>query len=514
MTLESASVALPAPRAHRRLPGTIRLTVPRSATAAMAVAAAAVVPALGNQPLSWNEAVTLSAAQRTLPNLMTLLHQRDAPLGSYYALIHLWLATLHHVGIEPTATWLRLPSAIGAIGACGLLVVIGARWFDVRTALLAGAFLAVHPMLTFYAQDARPYALVTCAYLASTWALLRALDRPTLLRMSCYGVLATTTIYLHMFAIYALAAHVVLVAGARQARIRWAAVGAAVMIAAIPLFALAHGERAELGWIPRPTLAIVAAVTAHMFGGPALIATILLVAALAIRHGGLPRDRRALFLGVWLLVPVVALVAVDFVVPDLVARYGLVSVPAAALLVAAAAGRRQIKALAAVILVVAAVTTGWQQSRAFKYEDYRSAADAMGDLARPGDAVMFFPISTRVGFEVYRATESDLRNVHDLAMLPGVLPTATGQLGGVDRPPAAISKIFQTAPTIFVLGDSMAQARRSLHDPTDVAQQAALRGYRVSRSTRYGNLYLTVLQRGSATRALVNSDGTSRSGVK
>jgi hypothetical protein len=90
-----------------------------------------------------------------------------------------------------------------------------------------------------------------------------------------------------------------------------------------------------------------------------------------------------------------------------------------------------------------------------------------------------------------------LRNVNDLAMLPGTPPIATSQIGGVDRPPAALSAIFRRAQTIFLLGDSTAQAHRALHDPTDLAQQAALAPYRISRSLHYGDLYLTVLQRGS-----------------
>lgn len=70
----------------------------------MSVAAAASLPMLGRQPLSWDEAVTLSAARRSLPNLVALLRQRDAPLGTYYALIHVWLNVLRAIGIEPTGT--------------------------------------------------------------------------------------------------------------------------------------------------------------------------------------------------------------------------------------------------------------------------------------------------------------------------------------------------------------------------------------------------------------------------
>jgi mannosyltransferase len=484
----------------QRTASTSRLTTAGASGVAMGVAAATTLPTLGRQPLSWDEAVTLSAAQRRLPELLALLRHTDAPLGTYYAFIHAWLAMLRLVGIDPTGTWLRLPSALAATGAVGLLVVIAARWFSVRTALLAGVLFAVHPMLTFYAQDARPYAMVACAYLASTWALLRALDRPTIVRLACYALLATVTIYLHLFAVYALAAHVVLVAGAREYRRRWVFVGAVIAAAAVPLLIVAHGESPELSWIPRPSFPVIGSVVAHMFGGVTLVAALFWLGVLAIRHGALPRDRRAVLLGVWLLVPVAALVTVDFFTPDLVARYGLVSVPAAALLVAAAATgtrARSVRALAAVIVVIAAVTTAVQQARPFKYEDYRSAADVIGDLAQPGDAVMFLPMSTRVGYEAYQTTEPGLRNVEDLAMLPGTPPVATSRIGGVDRPPAALSTVFRRAQTIFLLGDSTAQARRALHDPTDLAQQAALAPYRISRSPHYGDLYLTVLQRGS-----------------
>lgn len=477
---------------------TSRLTVPRAAGVAMAVACLTVLPRLGNQPLSWDEAVTLSASERSLSHLDALLHHTDAPLGTYYALMHGWLATLRVVGIDPTGTWLRLPSAVGAIGGVGLLVVIAARWFSVRTALLAGVLFAVHPMLTFYAQDARPYALVTCTFLAATWALLRALDRPSFARLTVYTLLATATIYLHLFAAYALAAHVVLVATARTSRRRFAVVAGVVAVAAVPLLLLAHSESAELKWIPRPSLSVVASVVPHMFGGIALAVALAALVVLAMRRGGIPRDRRAVFLGLWLLVPVVGLIAIDFFVPDLVARYGLVSVPAAVLLAAVAATRRPgrtVQALAAVALVIAATTTAVQQAHPFKYENYRAAADAMGDLARPGDAVMFMPISARVGLEPYYGIEPDLRNVRDLAMLPGVPPTATDQIGGTDLPPSVLSAAFGRAPTIFLLGDSLAAARRFLRDPTDLAQQAALAPYRVTRSLHYGVLSLTVLQR-------------------
>src|SRR6185437_3464118 len=134
------------------------------------------------------------------------------------------------------------------------------------------------------------------------------------------------------------------------------------------------------------------------------------------------------FLMSWAVLPPVALVAGDFLTPELVARYGLVAVPAIAAVAAVLAVR--IGGRAGIALIVAAAlaagaTTAIQQIRPYKYEDYRAAADTIGDLAQPGDAVVFLPASTRLGFDVYSQLEPDLNRVTDTALAPGGAPTET-----------------------------------------------------------------------------------------
>jgi mannosyltransferase len=138
-----------------------------------ALAAAATLPTLGRQPLSWNEAVTLNAARRSPGQLWTLLQHTDAPLGLYYTLMHAWLTVLGWLGVGATSYVLRLPSALADIACVVIVVVVVSRAFDRATAILAGTILAVHPMMTFYAQDARPYALVVLSFVASTGVLTR-----------------------------------------------------------------------------------------------------------------------------------------------------------------------------------------------------------------------------------------------------------------------------------------------------------------------------------------------------
>ncbi len=472
-----------------------------AALAAMAVAAVATLVSIDRQPLSWDEAVTLGAAERSPHQLVAMLGHTDAPLGLYYFLMQGWLWLGDLAGIGTAAGWLRLPSAAAAIAAVGLLVAIVATWFDRRTALLAGVLFAVHPMLTFYAQDARPYTLVVCAFLASTWLLLRALERPDARRLAAYAVVAVLALYLHLFVGYAFAAHAVLVIRRREHLRRWVVVAVAVAVAATPLLLVARGQGAEIGWIARPTSGLVLAVLTHMFGGAWLAALLTVLTAAAVVHRRRLSEPMATLL-LWLVVPLAMLVAVDLVLPDLVARYGLVCVPAAVTLAVLGAGRRHrasSQVIVAVLVVVAGITTWHQQRAPFKYEDYRAADDTMGDLASPGDAVMFFPQSMRAGYDVYRGIEPDLLNVRDAALAPGGSPLATGLIGGQDQSPASIPGLFASAPRIFVLGTSLAALATRHLGPTDAAELSALQHYRVVRSIRWGVVTLTVLQRAPRT---------------
>jgi mannosyltransferase len=461
------------------------------------LAAAATLPTLGRQPLSWNEAVTLSAAQRSPADLWALLHQTDAPLGLYYFIIHGWLVGLGWIGIGASSFWLRLPSALADIACVATVVVVLTRCFSRRVAAVAGVVLALHPMMTFYAQDARPYALVTFSFVASTAALIKALQRPSALRLVVYGVLATLTLYLHLFAAFGLIAHAYAVYrfGRPGQRRRWLIVVAAVAAAVLPLVLLARTEQGEVGWIPHPTPRIVLSVVANIFGGAGLVLAMLVLGAAAVlARGDSFRDPRLAFLLLMATTPVLVLVGLDFVAPDLVARYALICVPAAATLIALAAARSSRPTGAvfvATVIAIAAITTGVQQAQPFKYENYRQAADVMGDAAVPGSTVMFLPISTRAGFEPYRHLEPDLGRIDDAALDGPV--NRVDRIGGADQPASTLTQRFDRSPEIFVLGDSVTQAGRVLHDSTDIAQLDVLSRYRTVRVIRSGDLYLSVL---------------------
>jgi mannosyltransferase len=122
-------------------------------------------------------------------------------------------------------------------------------------------------MVTYCAQDARPYTLVTFGLLVSTALLVRALEHPGGLPLSGYALVSVVTLYLHLFAIFAFAGHAYLILTRGRPRWRWGLTVAVITGAITPLVVLAHGQTAELGWIPRPSVATVWSVLTHLAGG-------------------------------------------------------------------------------------------------------------------------------------------------------------------------------------------------------------------------------------------------------
>jgi len=264
--------------------------------------------AMGN-----DEVASRYAAMLSLGQLFHLLSHLDAVHGFYYLLLHGWIAVA-----GSTATVIRVPSVVFTAVAAGLIVIIGRRLTGSALAgLFAGLIMALSPIISFYAQTARSYALVFCCVVATTLALLRALDaeaggsapsgeRPPQTppdagqrltrRWVLYGALVTVGGYLNELFLLVLAAHAVTVLLTRYGRPavkRWlvsAAVGSALVL---PVIALSVKERAAVGWIPRPDVHDVGILFHDYFGATNLVSIFMfLFAVLAVLPAaGLPAIR-------------------------------------------------------------------------------------------------------------------------------------------------------------------------------------------------------------------------------
>jgi len=168
----SRQVAGPGPGrvSSRRLPGWLVVAVPVAGELALGGYRIA-------GPSLWrDEAATISGSNRPVGAIWALTSHQDAVHGLYYLLVH---AAIAIGGLSETA--LRLPSLIAMALAAGLTAELGRRLAKDTglpapgaVGLLAGLLLAVVPLTTRYAQEARPYALTTLFAVAASYLLVRA----------------------------------------------------------------------------------------------------------------------------------------------------------------------------------------------------------------------------------------------------------------------------------------------------------------------------------------------------
>ncbi|WP_308354905.1 glycosyltransferase family 39 protein [Streptomyces sp. Je 1-79] len=375
------------------------------------------------RPLLWEDELnSWDMARRSTGQLLDAVQRVDAVLGTYYVFLHGWMTVF-----GDSATSLRMPSALAMAGTAGCTALIGQRLFGRRAGLTAGLLFALTPVVTRYAHEARPYALVVLAATLSTLLLLRALDRPgSRRRWAAYALCVAAVGLLHLIALTVLAGHLVLVARRARAertialRFGLAALAGTAAAGPVVLLGRAHAGR-QISWIPGPDLWSLVTFLPQLYAS-ALVAGA--VTALAVLGWGSLREERGQAAGG----PAVqgpgvqgpaagdsatrgALVAVSAlaVLPPLLLwavshgdvsyfyfRYLLFTLPAWTVLAGAGLrGTRSRGVIAAVLVALAVLTLPEQQAvrRPFAHFwqgiDYEGAARTIEKYHRPGDAVAY-----------------------------------------------------------------------------------------------------------------------------
>ncbi|MEU6407556.1 glycosyltransferase family 39 protein [Microbispora sp. NPDC046933] len=202
---------------------------------------------LGGPPPWRDEAATVSAVGRTLPQLAHLLQSVDAVHGLYYALMHVV------AGLSGTAeVALRMPSVVaGALAAAGT-GALGRALGVPRAGLYGGVLLALMPIFSRYVQEARPYPMTAAAAVGVTLLFLRLLRSPTSGVLAAYGAALTVLAYFNLFAFLVVGAHGVALILSRGPLLRWACAATPALAAVAPLAWLGSRQSAQVGWIPRP----------------------------------------------------------------------------------------------------------------------------------------------------------------------------------------------------------------------------------------------------------------------
>ncbi|MEU8192500.1 glycosyltransferase family 39 protein [Microbispora amethystogenes] len=463
---------------------------------------------LGGPPLWRDEAATVSAAVRTLPQTAHLLSSVDAVHGLYYALMHVV------VGVFGTAeVALRLPSVLaGALAAAGT-GALGRALGLPRAGLYGGTLLALMPIFSRYVQEARPYAMTTAAAVGVTLLLVRVLRSPTPAALAGYAVALTALAYLNLFAFLVAGAHGVVVVLSRGPLARWACATAASSAAVAPLAWLGSGQGAQVSWIRRPEAADAGRLAVQMFGdlgattpprwpglappgplgvaaltalGVAPLAWVLALLGLALglvsgiraaraARAASPACRAKVGAGErgdpfkagwrgaggytalvrvtvpWLLVPATVLLAASWAAhPVYVFRYVLCCVPAAALL--AGAGLAALPtgvAVAALAAWIGLSVPGQLATRGpdGRQDDPRPVLALLASASRPGDGVMFVPAKVRKYVTVY---PSIFGRLSDVALARS--PEWDGSFGGREVGPRVLAARLAELRTLWVVG--------------------------------------------------------------
>lgn len=491
-TLDTAAERLPetsdVPRRRPRWDGIRRLL--RRSTAvragALGVVGALVGWAGSGIPSYWgDEAASIMSAERTLPNLLAMAGHVDGVHTTYYALLHVWIRL---VGTSELATRTLSAVAIGFLVAA--VVMMGERLGGIRLGVAAGIAAVVLPRITYMATDARSYAFSAAA---AAWIgvlvvhLLRGRHRRRAWVLLGVAIAAASWMFLYSLLLVVVVGVVILVL--RRDLLRswiWSAGAAVVFSAPIAVVGIAqHNQISFLAHRDRPSVSGVLVGQWFLATWPAVLgwAIILVGIALSLRAR---RGRRALVLGLaWAVVPTAILLLASAFIPVYSTRYLSFTAPAIALLLGAGVVRiaeslrgrwLRIAAGAALpgLLGVLALPAYLDQRSPYGQSegaDFAQAAVAVGDLAHPGDAVIFDEhtrpsIDPRIAYRLFPQQFTGLRDVELVTPFD-----QRAQLWDVVRP---------LADVMPVLGDEVIAVEhapaRGL--PTDVNRLVAA-GYRV-----------------------------------
>ncbi|MGI9100747.1 MAG: glycosyltransferase family 39 protein [Solirubrobacteraceae bacterium] len=371
------------------------------ALALVCVAGAALrVATLGTQSLWFDEAVTAQLVRMDLPGLLEAIPDSESSPPLYYVLAWLWSQLL---GTGEVA--LRsLPALLGT-ATIPVVWALGRRLGGDRAGIAAAALVAVNPMLVWFSQEARVYALLALLGALSALLWLRALEAPRSARLAGWGVVAALALATHYFAVFLVGPQALWLAlRAPTLRARVAALALPVAAAAA-LAPLAFGQRSNdsAAFISESGLVRRLAQVPKQFlvGYDAPLETLLAIAsALALLAGaaglvrvlagraGLPGRARADALRL------TAITAAALVVPVLLALAGedhvvtrnvLAALPlAAALLGAGVAAAAAVApwptaaSFAAACGLALAAVVGVATDPALQRDDWRGAARALG----------------------------------------------------------------------------------------------------------------------------------------
>jgi mannosyltransferase len=366
---------------------------------------------LGDQSFWADEAVTVHLLGLDLGTMLDRIPDSESTPPLYYLLAWLWSKPF---GLGEFG--LRSLSALFGTATVPLAFLAARELCSRRVGLAVAALAAVNPVLIWYSQEARAYALLTALTALSLWAFARLLRRATAAAAVTWAAASALALASHYFAAFLVIPEAIWLAAAAPGRRRLLPAVAAVAVAALALLPLAlHQRSLDLASFIKGDALVFRLARAGKnllvgFDSPleqelaviaVLIALVGMVGAFAWARGRERSGARvALVLGLLMLGLPLLLAAVGADYLDtrnlLPAWIPLMTVVVAGLL---PLGRAGVAALVLLGLLGLAGAIGTALEPAWQREDWRGMARALGPP--DGPRVVIAPATGRRPLDIY-----------------------------------------------------------------------------------------------------------------
>lgn len=377
-----------------------RVRAGRFDPAIVAVFAAVVCAAGAARPSLWfDEAATISASTRSVPELWRLVHNIDAVHGLYYLVMHGWFTVF-----PATEFWSRLSSCL-AVGIAAAGVVVVAKQFSTRTvAVCAGVVFAILPRVTWAGIEARSYALTAAAAVWLTVLVVAAARRNAAALWPLYGLALVVSTLLNVFVVLMVLVHAVVVpvvASKRATVVWWAATSTVAVLVLAPFLAFCRSQIAQVRWISPIDAGTVLDIAKEQYFDHsvsfAVLTAVVLAAVLVARRQWAPGNRQLAAVAVaWIVLPTAVLLLYSVVQqPIYYPRYLCFTSPAIAVLIAVCTvalfrTRERVTAVLAAFALAATPNYLLNQRGPYAKEgmDFSQVADVITAHAAPGDCLI------------------------------------------------------------------------------------------------------------------------------
>ncbi len=371
------------------------VAIPRVSQFAAAVVGLTVLAAalrffrIGHQGFWVDEGTTAHLLHFSLGRMLGLIPQTESSPPLYYCIAWVWARVFGF-----TEAPLRSLSALAGIATVPVAWAAARTLFSERAGLIAAALTACNPLLIWYSQEARAYAMLVLLTSVALLAFARAREHPTPRALGIWAVACGLALATHYFAALAVAPQAALLLVAHRRR-RSVQLGVAVVVACglalVPL-AISQDTASHLVWIHQMAFgsrlgqiipqflvgfqASAYAVLAWISGACALGGL-----ALAWRVRGAGTVAMLALAGFALMLALVAVGVDDLITRNLLALW----LPAAVVVSAGLAARRAGFAAAFVMCAIGVFAAGSVAvDRGFERPDWRLVARVLGTRPAPG----------------------------------------------------------------------------------------------------------------------------------